>query len=165
MRMQVRSIASLSGLRIGHGCEPWCRSQKWLRSSDPELLWLWCGPVATFLIRPLTWELPYAAPVALKAQKTNLKKKKKRIPMSRMRLICSIHLNHAPQDSRPRQLNKFPYITRFDLRKSGNFAQVLTLIFPLGLRRKDMVGDGRGSVSGLKKEIQGSSLVCNHPDQ
>lgn len=85
--------------------------------------------------------------------------------MSRMRLICSIDLNHAPQDSRPRQLNKFPYITRFDLRKSGDFAQVLTLIFPLGLRQNDMVGDGRGSVLGLKLEIQSSSLVCNHPDQ
>lgn len=60
--------------------------------------------------------------------------------MSSMRLICSIDLNHAPQDSRPRHLNKFPYITRFDLRKSGDFAQVLTLIFPLGLRQNDMVG-------------------------
>ena len=28
--------------------------------SDPELLWLWRRLVATALIRPLAWELPYA---------------------------------------------------------------------------------------------------------
>jgi len=39
------------------------------RGSDPELLWLWCRPVATALIRPLAWELPYAASAALKRQK------------------------------------------------------------------------------------------------
>ena len=32
MRMQVRSLASLSGLRIWHCCEQWCRLQTWLRS-------------------------------------------------------------------------------------------------------------------------------------
>ena len=31
------------------------------RGSDPELLWLWCRPAATALIRPLAWEPPYAA--------------------------------------------------------------------------------------------------------
>ena len=25
---------------------------------DPRLLWLWCGPAATTLIRPLAWEPP-----------------------------------------------------------------------------------------------------------
>ena len=35
-------------------------------SSDLALLWLWCRPSATALIRPLAWELPYAAGVALK---------------------------------------------------------------------------------------------------
>ena len=34
------------------------------RSSDPVLLWLWRGPVATALIRPLAWEPPYAAGAA-----------------------------------------------------------------------------------------------------
>jgi len=33
--------------------------------SDPELLWLWHRPVATAPIRPLAWEPPYAAGVAL----------------------------------------------------------------------------------------------------
>ena len=32
MRMQVRSLDSLSGLRIWHGREQWCRSQMWLGS-------------------------------------------------------------------------------------------------------------------------------------
>ena len=34
--------------------------------SDPELLWLWYRPEAAALIRPLAWEPPYAAGVALK---------------------------------------------------------------------------------------------------
>ena len=38
------------------------------RSSDPALLWLWRRPVATALIRPLAWEPPYAAGVALKGK-------------------------------------------------------------------------------------------------
>ena len=32
MRLQVRSMASLSGLRIWRCCELWCRSQMWLGS-------------------------------------------------------------------------------------------------------------------------------------
>ena len=43
---------------VGHRC-----------GSDPALLWLWCRPEATALIRPLAWESPYAAGVALKGQK------------------------------------------------------------------------------------------------
>jgi len=30
------------------------------RGSDPELLWLWCRPVATVPIRPLAWEPSYS---------------------------------------------------------------------------------------------------------
>ena len=30
--------------------ELWCRSQARRRSSDPEVLWLWCKPVAAALI-------------------------------------------------------------------------------------------------------------------
>ena len=45
------------------------------RSSDPAWLWLWHRPAATALIQPLTWELPYAAPAALKSKK---EKKKER---------------------------------------------------------------------------------------
>ena len=32
MRMQVPSLTSISGLRIWHSCELWCRSQVWLGS-------------------------------------------------------------------------------------------------------------------------------------
>ena len=48
MRMQVRSLASLSGL------------------GDPVLLWPWPRPAAVPPIQPLGWELPYATDVALK---------------------------------------------------------------------------------------------------
>ena len=44
-------------------------------SSDPELLWLWHRPVATALIPPLAWELPYAAGTALKNKNQNKKLK------------------------------------------------------------------------------------------
>ena len=43
---------------VGHRC-----------SLDPVLLWLWHRPAATALIRPLAWEPPYAAPVALEKMK------------------------------------------------------------------------------------------------
>ena len=42
--------------------------------SDPALLWLWHGPAAIASIRPLAWEPPYAAGVALKDKKTKKKK-------------------------------------------------------------------------------------------
>ena len=42
------------------------------RGSDPELLWLWCGPEATAPIGPLAWESPYATEAALeKAKRQN----------------------------------------------------------------------------------------------
>ena len=46
--------------------------------SDPELLWLWCRPAATALIRPLTWEPPYAAGATQEMAKRPKKKKKER---------------------------------------------------------------------------------------
>ena len=48
MRLQVRSLAWLSGLRIRPSRE------------------LWCRPAAVDPIRPLAWEPPYAADAALK---------------------------------------------------------------------------------------------------
>ena len=44
------------------------------RGSDLTLLWLWRRLEATAPIRPLAWELPYAAGVAIKGQKTKKKK-------------------------------------------------------------------------------------------
>ena len=61
MRMWVRSLALLSGLKIWGCCELWCTCR---RGSD--LMWLWCRPAAVALIQPLAWELPYASSAALK---------------------------------------------------------------------------------------------------
>ena len=63
LRMQVRSLALLSGLRIwpcqscGVGCG---------RGLDPASLWLWCRPAAVAPAGPLAWELPYVTDAALK---------------------------------------------------------------------------------------------------
>ena len=58
MRLWVRSLAFLSGLRIWH-----CRE-------------LWRRPLATALIRHLAWEPPYAAGEALEKAKRHTQKKK-----------------------------------------------------------------------------------------
>ena len=43
---------------------------------NPALLWPWRKPVAVALIRPLAWEPPYAAGVALEKIKKKKKEKK-----------------------------------------------------------------------------------------
>ena len=48
------------------------------RCSDLVLLRLWCRPAATALIRPLAWEPPYAAEVALEKGKKTGKKERER---------------------------------------------------------------------------------------
>ena len=80
MRFRVQSLALLGGLRIRRclSCGVGCR-----HGSDPNLLWLWCRPVATALIGPLAWEPPYATGAALKGQKTKKEERKKeRNPIS-----------------------------------------------------------------------------------
>ena len=67
MRLRVRSLASLSGLRTQ--CELWYR---WKTKLNLALLWLW--PAAVAPIRPLAWEHPYTAGVTLKRQKEKKKK-------------------------------------------------------------------------------------------
>ena len=52
-------------------CGTGCR-----RGLDLALLWLWCKPAATALIRPVAWEPPYAMGAALKNKQTNKQKKK-----------------------------------------------------------------------------------------
>ena len=65
MVMWVQSLASLSGLRIQHCSELWCRSQMRLGSRIAvAVVWL----AAAALIGPLAWKLPYAANAALKRQ-------------------------------------------------------------------------------------------------
>ena len=51
---------------------------------DLALQWLWCRPAAAALIRPLAWEPPYAASVALR--KTKKKEKRNRIQSSNLGL-------------------------------------------------------------------------------
>ena len=65
MRMWVRSLASLSGLKILH-CH---KLQHRLHSLDPVLPWLWHRPAAAAPIWPLAWELPSAAGVAVKKKR------------------------------------------------------------------------------------------------
>ena len=60
MRMQVWSLASLSGLRTQHCHELWCRS------TNLVLLWQWHRPEAIVPIQPPAWEPPYAVGAALK---------------------------------------------------------------------------------------------------
>ena len=50
MRMRVRTLASLSELRIQHCYELWCRSQTQLRSQVG--LWLWHKPAAAAQLDP-----------------------------------------------------------------------------------------------------------------
>ena len=68
MRLQVQSLASLSGLRSGVALS--CGVGHRL-GSDPALLWLWlwlwCRLAAVVLIRSLAWESPHA----LKRKKEN----------------------------------------------------------------------------------------------
>ena len=73
MRMQVWSLASLSRSGIWHYHELWC-GHRCGCSSDPALLWLFCGPAAVAPFWPLAWEFPYASGAALKKQKQINKK-------------------------------------------------------------------------------------------
>ena len=67
MRMQVWSLALLSGLRIPHCLELQCLG---LRCSlDLALPWLWHILEAAARIWALAWELPYAVGAALKKEK------------------------------------------------------------------------------------------------
>ena len=50
------------GIAVSYGLGRRCHS-------DPELLWMWRGPSAVALIRPLALEPPYAMGVPLKRQK------------------------------------------------------------------------------------------------
>ena len=72
MRMRVRFLASLSGLRIQH-CHELCVGCR--LASDLALLWLWRRLAATAPIQPLATELLYALAVALKRTTTTKKTK------------------------------------------------------------------------------------------
>ena len=57
------------------------------RGSDPALLWLWHGLMATAPIRPLAWEPPYAAGAAQgKWRKDKQKQKQKQTKKTTQKL-------------------------------------------------------------------------------
>ena len=61
MRIRIRSLALLSGLRIR--C---CHGVGYRRGLDLALLWLWRRLAAAAQTHLLAWELPYAADATLK---------------------------------------------------------------------------------------------------
>ena len=56
-------------MRCGVGCR---------QGLDPALLWLWHKPAATAPIRPLAWDVPYAASAALKSKERKRKREEER---------------------------------------------------------------------------------------
>ena len=65
MKLRVRSLASISGLRFGRCRGLCCRFRTQLRSCFAVAV---ARPAAIAPIRPLDWEPPHAAGVALKRQ-------------------------------------------------------------------------------------------------
>ena len=63
VRMWVQPLALLGGLWMWSCCGVSCRC-----GSDPAWLWLWRRLVAIASIRPLDWDLPYAAGTAIKVK-------------------------------------------------------------------------------------------------
>ena len=83
MRLQVRSLPLLSGLRSGIAvsCGVGCRL-----GLDPVLLWLWHRPAATAPNRPLAWESPYATGAALEKAK---RQKQTEVPARQTHCTCA----------------------------------------------------------------------------
>ena len=90
MKTQVGSLASLSGLRSQHCHELCCRSQTWLGSHI--IVAVVCRLGATALIRPLVWELPYAAGSALKSKRPDYSKLKNSITTTQSAKISNLDL-------------------------------------------------------------------------
>ena len=71
MRLWVRSLASLSGIRIQHCCELWCRLQRWLRCGIAVAM-VWTSGYSSH------WTPSMGTPYAAALDKTKKKKKKKK---------------------------------------------------------------------------------------
>ena len=78
--MLVRSLASLSGLRIHVAMNCGVSHRHRL---DLESLWLWHGLAAVALIGPQVWEPPYAMGTTLKTKK----KKKKKVSLLSIKVL------------------------------------------------------------------------------
>ena len=77
MRLWVRSLASLTELRIRRCRELWCRSQMRLGSDVGVAVAVVIGQWLQLLIQLLAWEPPLATGAALKTKK---KKSKSQVP-------------------------------------------------------------------------------------
>ena len=77
------------------------------RDSDPELLWLWCRPVATAQIRPLGWEHPYAAEAALEKAKRQNKQTNKKKHFAWIFQIKPAHTSKLASDLNARSGKRF----------------------------------------------------------
>ena len=58
---------------------------------DLVLLWLWCRPAATALIRPLAWEPPYAEGAGLGKAKKKEDKKQTNKQTKKQLLVFMLH--------------------------------------------------------------------------
>ena len=94
MRVWVRSLASLSRLRIRRCHELWCRSQTQLGSGIA---------VAVAPIGPLAWESPYAAGAALQRQINKLARDK--IDKNLWKIVQPINVDKTRYPSRGKKLN------------------------------------------------------------
>ena len=78
MRTQVRSWASLIGLKIWHCYELWYKLQMWL-GCDVAVVWHSLAAIA--LIQPLAWKCPYAMGAALKREEKKQQQQKRDFPV------------------------------------------------------------------------------------
>jgi len=80
MRLWVRSLASLNGLRIRH-CSSGSTGYRF--GSDLALLLrMWPRPAAAAPIQPLAWELPYATKCSPKKEKRERGQREQEFPCS-----------------------------------------------------------------------------------
>ena len=87
--MTVRSLASLSGLKIPSRHDLRCRSQTRLGSHVAVAV----GRLAAVAsVGPLVWELPYAAGVALKSKKQKNKTKQNHTLIEMKLIYSKMHL-------------------------------------------------------------------------
>ena len=92
MRMQVPSLASLSGLRIQCCRELWCGLQTWLGFGVAVAV-VWASSCRSD--RPLAWELPYATGTALKKKKK--KRKRRTYKQYCLGTTCIFRLPRGPE--------------------------------------------------------------------
>ena len=102
-------------------------------SSDLALLWLWCRPAVVAQIRPLAWELPYAASVALKSQKNRLWEESVLFCLS-LKNRVDWNLERLELYSKMSKNNGVPVVAQWSIRLGTTRFQVRSLSLFTGLR-------------------------------